>query len=570
MSDTPPQVIQYYAHHMLYAPGHQSDVFSFNPSLLCLKLYYEMYGNNNDVTWLLPRMVMNKTPDDIVNNLNTNTTIVGLSVYLWNEEYQYKIGKLIKEKYPHIKIVAGGPQVDIHKDNKYFIKHPYIDYAVFGDGEEAFQKIIDYESGCIPDRSSFVNTGVNNPDKEHNLELHEFKRLTDDDYFSKSFYLEQKEFLLSILEDFKKDLNLPNHRFALHNEYSRGCMYKCTFCDWTAGLHTKVKRTKKDWRAELDFFKELDVLVKPNDANFGQWDEDLEILRYVKEIHDPTKLFNIRLPNLTKLKKDKQIEINSILATLSDVPPTISLQDLDVGVLDAIDRPSLSWKDFLDIINAYREIRPNGEIRPSLILGLPSQTFESVIESIRLLTVEGKLYSDLFNNPLHFLPTSPQADPFYMKMYGLDFRKTLVFHPSKHKLIIPRESNIFSNLVDETKVRDPHFSKLDLIYKTKTLSREDIITINIISHIIENGHKKFDFNKNAMVEKVLYSSIPKARELAKIITENEETLYNKFGHVFQFSLEISKDGYLPHPNYIFNKNLVSLSADLINRYVSSV
>ena len=564
-------IIQFFGNHPAHLTDNGSE-YRFNASILYLKQYYEMYGNNPNVTWLPAEIVIHKTIEKVVFDLDPTTTIVGLAIFIWNEDYQYQLAKAIKDQYPDMLIVTGGPSVDVHRNNQYFIKHPYVDYAVYGDGEKAFQQIIDYVTGYIDNQSEFVNIAENTPNEENNLKLFKFERMTDDAFFEKSVYLEQKEYVDVLLNKFKETVgDNDNNVFVFHADYSRGCPYKCSFCDWNSGLHTKVKRFSRDWRAELDYFKKLDVVTQNIDANFGQWDEDLEILRYAVSLYEPGKKFRFIIENLTKLRKNNQIEILKIIAEVFKPVIVLSYQDLDTNVLNAIDRPSLTWDDQLEIIKIVRDIDPTLEFMPGLILGLPEQTFETVIESIRLLGSQGGIYINLFQNLLQYLPNSPMADPFYQRLHGSEFRKTFAFTTprllkSTDDLVIPKSTNFLSDLVAKRGNYFHHFMYSTTIYKTKKLSREDIVTILILSNIISTAHKKFNFNKSKNFEKVLFSSIPKAREYAKRVVENDEKLYQKYNCVFNFPIEVLDDVYKIHPNYIFRKNILNIQQDFGDKF----
>ena len=69
----------------------------------------------------------------------------------------------------------------------------------------------------------------------------------------------------------------PGHFTMGMLETNRGCPFTCTFCDWSQNLTKKVKRRKHNWKDELLYFKDIDVQIRETDANFGQWDQDLEI-----------------------------------------------------------------------------------------------------------------------------------------------------------------------------------------------------------------------------------------------------------------------------------------------------
>ena len=127
---------------------------SINPSFFFLKKWYELYGLNPNVNWLYPELVKLEPAKDIVEKiLVEKPDVLGLGVYVWNNDLQFYIAQTVKKHLPNTIVVLGGPELSVHKepeqDNDFFNQHPYVDYVVYGDGEKAFQQIVDYHSGYI-------------------------------------------------------------------------------------------------------------------------------------------------------------------------------------------------------------------------------------------------------------------------------------------------------------------------------------------------------------------------------------------------------------------------------------
>ena len=107
-----------------------------------------MYGADKNIEWSRCEHVifdsLEATADAVIRE---GIDIVGFSVFIWNEDYQYSLAKRIKQLDPKITIVFGGPQLDAHKNSKFFQTHPYVDWVCYGDGERAFQLLIDKIAG---------------------------------------------------------------------------------------------------------------------------------------------------------------------------------------------------------------------------------------------------------------------------------------------------------------------------------------------------------------------------------------------------------------------------------------
>lgn len=63
--------------------------------------------------------------------------VVGFSSYIWNADDVLEIAQMLKSILPAVKIVFGGPEV-MYETADFFVRYPFVDYLVLGEGEEAF------------------------------------------------------------------------------------------------------------------------------------------------------------------------------------------------------------------------------------------------------------------------------------------------------------------------------------------------------------------------------------------------------------------------------------------------
>jgi len=129
--------------------------------------------------------------------------LLGFSVYQMNEEPTKWMIQQIKSRIPHVRIAVGGPNV--HKG--YFVKQPYYDYVVSGEGEEAILKIleeVERDIICV-DQQHIIQP------EDQRLSLNKFPMPDYDDI------------------DFS-EYKISN---GVTTELSRGCIAKCTFCEET-------------------------------------------------------------------------------------------------------------------------------------------------------------------------------------------------------------------------------------------------------------------------------------------------------------------------------------------------
>ena len=130
-----------------------------------------------------------------VNEL-VDPSIIGISHYVWNAEWNKDFASKVRKHWPNCLIVAGGPQVPNRLD-KVTDEYNYFDILVTGEGERAFLDIIKGK------RDRFIEGG----------RISEFDTL-------RSPYIDG---IFNDLLDI--DVN-----WQATQETNRGCPYRCTFC----------------------------------------------------------------------------------------------------------------------------------------------------------------------------------------------------------------------------------------------------------------------------------------------------------------------------------------------------
>jgi radical SAM superfamily enzyme YgiQ (UPF0313 family) len=500
-----------------------------NLSYLFLKHFYTIHGKNNNVEWLRPHYIMLDSIEDVTEELEKEKPdIIGLGCYVWNITFQLLIAKIAKSILPNCIIVIGGPQLTAHRDEgaDFFKEHPYVDYVVYGDGERPFQQIIDYHSGLDVDKSSFVNIVENvNSDRK----IYPYEMLTDNEYNSSSPYVNNKQDLVDMIE-YLTSRGVKKETLLVAIEFARGCMYNCAFCDWSQNLTKKVKRRSHPWKDDIDLFYELDVAIRETDANFGQWKEDLDIYNYALNLYTPTRNFKFIVFNTPKLKKNvtEYIIVNNLKHF--NVPAPISLQDINETVLKAIFRPSISWKDHLELIKRIKyQVGPEkaDKVFAQIIVNLPGQTFDSIVETVKTL-----YYSDLKNMELmrwNFLPNSPASDPEYIKLHGIKLVDTVYVREDFDTDDITEVETI-DELYSKIDPKNNKFTIYEDLYETNLMSFEDTLASRFFSQYYYGFLLKKE--KDVPIEKVekLFDIIKmKAKADAKEQAAYHKELIQKYG-----------------------------------------
>ena len=319
----------------------------------------------------------------------TPPDIVGLSLYLWNEETLLDNACWIKEHFPNCTIVAAGPNADTRES--FMQTHTYLDATVPGPAAETFRRIVDkrLEGESIRDVAGVCYwTGtqvVRNapvPRKDDPLVL---------DYVT-NFYDEVKALLDDYTTRYEKVIFLTM--------YMQGCPYSCSFCEQGTKLWTKV--LKRDIHK---LYKEIDLLATYTnciyefaDANFGIVPEYEDIVDYVIE-HGKNNI-GFKKPPLAK----NQVDFTNYLMTkmidsgiyYSEDFGNITLQDPNPEIVKLNGRP---FSKEYEKIKAFQEFTKDNEHkigRVEIILGMPGQSYDTLTDSLHELQ-----RNDLLS---HYLP----------------------------------------------------------------------------------------------------------------------------------------------------------------------
>jgi radical SAM superfamily enzyme len=357
-------------------------------SVACLWSYCKEFDDIKESYELKDIVFKREEPEHLLNRLE-DPVVCAFSCYLWNEQYNLHVAKLIKEKYPECIIEFGGPQVT----TKMMDENAFIDCVLLGEGEEAFLKLL-----------RDINSG-NKIDK-----VHERQRLND---------LEFKSPYQSGVFDWLSEKN-PEVIWAAILETNRGCPHRCTFCDWGGTTMSKISKFGLERVADdIEWIRTNRVAyVLCSDANFAIFKErDIEIAKMLrKAAENSLMLDNIDL-QYSKNSNEAAFEIAQIMGEYSRRGVTLSVQSMNMPTLKAIKRKNLHVKDIAGHINLAKKYGVN--LYTDLILGMPEETVDSWKDGIDLLMENGQHYSvdswfcQVFEN-------AELGSEFSRKTYGIE------------------------------------------------------------------------------------------------------------------------------------------------------
>lgn len=482
--------------------GLYGQFFTINTNYYNLKSYYNYSGKNQDkVQWLESIISDVISVDEAVDEIVAdNPDILCLSFFVWNHERTLLIGCRIKEKFPNIKIVAGGPNLDAHKNPNFFNELPFVDYVAYGDGEQALTEIID---SIVENRH--INSGNKNAVNIVTREkIYPHKVFDDKIFFDRSIILESQA---DILNDIKKmKATTPDRNIIFRYERARGCPYKCSFCDWSQGLHNKVKRRTNSWKEEIDFLVSLGVIMTPTDANWGFFKEDLEIVEYITKIHG-----RFYIGNVPKLNKKVAFDLYKIIFKNSDNAGRslkLSFQDINENVLENIDRPDVPWEEQKKYILDFHKEFPHVSIKAEIILGLPGQTVENFINQI--VEFEKAKIDTLHIYFWEILKNSPAGKQEYQDKFAIKHKKFVIVD-------MPNKFENIDQIIAASKTGEAGLSHSSYVIENYSMSYEDIVTCVLISQLW-NYVKKAGMQKYS-IKKVIDTMLPAIKEKSREIAE---------------------------------------------------
>ena len=117
----------------------------YSASIL-FKTYIEWFypDTAERLEWLIP---LQSQIDDqsLIDYITQNQVdLLCTSHYVWNHDFLISQLARVSKHLKGVKIISGGPNIDVNADPNFFEKYPFIDYAVYAAGEQAFADIINH------------------------------------------------------------------------------------------------------------------------------------------------------------------------------------------------------------------------------------------------------------------------------------------------------------------------------------------------------------------------------------------------------------------------------------------
>jgi putative methyltransferase len=363
------------------------------------KTYFEERGENpNQWNWADP-FIHDLSDEALFEECEKNPPdVFGFSLYIWNHKIGHRIAQEVRRRWPKCLIIYGGPQMDIKYNGNFFKEKPWVDLVVPSDvyGEPVLTAILNTHDDLKPQNIPEVYY------PRAGMKLRSKIALTKREYvWPKDIYLAQ--------EDTLKKMNKKNS-MAIY-ESTRGCPYRCSYCDWGGGTYTKVIRKPMETiRSELETLSRNGIEgYYFTDANFGIFKDDIDIIKYVAELKKKNGTpYGMSAENAKhNLKRVIDIQRVMISNNLSSYYK-ISIQNPHDDIKKNIDRVDIPFEDQIEAVRELKKEYP-APILIETILGLPGDSYQRTLEAIDLFHVHDieSFRPSIWN----LLPEAPAYDP---------------------------------------------------------------------------------------------------------------------------------------------------------------
>lgn len=375
--------------------------------------------------------------------------IAGFSSYMWNEQWNLQVSRRLKEEFPECLVVFGGPSAPVDSV-PYLRAHPYIDIIVHGEGELTFRDILEVN---VQDRDWSRILGIAYLDQVTSPR----QRILDLDSLPSPYRTGVFDALIETRE-----------QWIATWEGSRGCPYRCTFCDWGSLTYQKtIFRPEGRGMTDLKWLLERPIrMIESTDANFGLNPLDVE---YARALVAGKKAYgNLRTVNLTWAKNstERVFEIAQILRDgdlLSSI--TLAVQSLHEPTLEAIKRRNMKMGRLSEVLAKCEQFGLANFSQ--FILGLPLETRESWLRGI-CSTLEHGQHTAIDSTVLQLLPNSELSTE--------EARKKWKFR------------TVWTLMEDTAVEHDQTSERAESVVETSTLTAEDFVDCYVLTKMIIGLH----------------------------------------------------------------------------------
>jgi hypothetical protein len=273
--------------------------------------------------------------------------------------------EIIKEKHPHIKFILGGNKAETYGTEITSL----FNGIVVGLAEDVLLELMEFYSGKGPEPMS------------RRLLPHKAKFYYSDDVIDKKYNIQTGRHQWSV-----NDCILPGETLPL--EVSRGCIFKCKFCQYPL-----LGRSKYDYARSPECLREelVDNYEKWRTTNYYILDDTFnDTVQKMKDFYEMTKTLPFKIKYATYLRADLLHRFPETIPWLKESGLVGAHFGIETFHPEASKGIGKAWsgtkaKEFLPWL-IHEAWNDEVAIHISMIAGLPGEEEDSLIESAQWLT----------------------------------------------------------------------------------------------------------------------------------------------------------------------------------------
>lgn len=354
---------------------------------LAIRILYDLNHEKGNLDWF--EFTIKTSKKEIIEKCAAYD-IICFSCYIWNITETLEAAVAIKEAYPHIKILLGGPEVSYEWEG--VIAHDAIDYIIAGEGEIPFAQFID----DYPHIEQVPNLIY----KNEQYEIHYNKQNVQFDVA-----------LLDNRNPYQYEPVEELYNKVAYIETSRGCPYKCEFC--LASLDNKVRYLPMDTiKSNLKYLMDHGRTIKFLDRTFNiKKDFTIDLFDFILKNRSPDNVFQFEIT--------ADIVHKDIISYINEhVPPDIFRFEIGIQTTNQESNREVGRRqNFTKTSDVINQIKHKVIMHLDLIVGLPLETYDMLKESFESTFL---LYPpELQLGFLKFLKGTPLREKY--PNYGYEF-----------------------------------------------------------------------------------------------------------------------------------------------------
>ena len=344
--------------------------------------------------------------DDMV-----SPAVFAASCYLWNFRKQMRLCAEVKERFPDVVTVVGGPHVPDLAAN-FLTEHPYVDFAIHKEGEVPFASLLRELLAPEPDFTSV-------PSLSWIDAAGQFRHTPLGGQLPRDIDV-PSPWLSGTMDAAIETARRANHPAIALWETNRGCPYSCTFCDWGSNTMSKVRKYDEDrLHEEIDYFarKQIAALMCC-DANFGILPRDVKLAQHIVQSRAEAGYPSKFVTSYAKNAADRVFEISRMFVEAGLSRGTIlAMQSGTPEVLEAVRRSNMPAERYEQLAERFQDA--GVQTYTEVILGLPSETPDSFIKGLCRMLDMG-IHDDIMIYECAVLPNSELGTPLSRAKWELD------------------------------------------------------------------------------------------------------------------------------------------------------